>query len=889
MIEKLNKDEEELAESLSDPICLIECLFSDLDNNNLSAFDEEKFSEVRLGQKSMVSYEYCLDYDNMKLTTKQKFKQREGTGNVFCYGARRFGKTMIVESLDLILDLILMEGDNVGFSSYDAIHIEGVLEGVIQAFENHPFLRIFDARIKRNPYLISLRKNGSRVVGINMNLGGENPGGQFFQKHLSKLYIEEASQEIQEVYEKRLDSVSENGCVFRISGMTDFIKYSPPGKIFYDQVNQPWIVNYPQFVNPKWDEREKEKAIKEHGGESSISYRMFVKGEIVEDKNSAIDMERVRANYNENKIIKNFEITKENLFDFQNVIIIERPKNAEVIYIAADIGEVASSEIIIISKVNETYHYLYNITLYNLTDKEQFNIFKYIIWQMEANYIALDTTDGQARAIYRALEEIFPKENLIWCFTPDTDILTNNGWKRFYELDKKDKVLTLDPIKNESFYTDIVNFYERDFDGELISYQGERLKFRVTPEHNMWLRPHTMTNKSKFIEAKNIKGNESVKRDIGCFKGKTIKEFIIKGIKFNKKETIKFEIIPFLKFLGWYLSEGCVSPENGINISQSEKVNLFKYNEIIEVIKSLGLHYYKNKDCIGLNNKLLATWLRKECYITKNCKIKVKTIYNCYNKKVPNFIRFLSPELIKVFIDEIWKGDGCIAVSSKQEGYKTSSIKLADDIQELILKTGKNATVVKSADSQDNVYAKSLNKFFKHTEENYKVLKCRNKNSTIKTYNLKKEFYKGKVYDVEVKPHHLIYVRVSGKSFWSGNCGFNEKIQIDVLRDDQGNVIMKDGNIVYKEEMVAAWSVKRLKDLLYEKGKVNLPIDHKLDTQLNSVISIQSGNKTLYECISKSNGDHLFAAWRVFAIAEWKNYMTTTNSIKRKTFSKIGC
>lgn len=533
MIEKLNKDEEELMEFLFDPICLIECLFSDLDNNNLAAFDENKFSEVRLGQKSMVSYEYCLDYDNMKLSTKEKFKQREGSGNVFCFGARRFGKTLITESLDLILDLILIDGDNVGFSSYDAIHIEGVLEGVIQAFENHPFLRMFDARVKRNPYLIALRKNGSRVIGVNMNLGGENPGGQFFQKHFSKLYIEEASQEIQEVYEKRLDSVSENGCVFRISGMTDFIKYSPPGKIYYEQNNQPWVVNYPQFVNPKWDEKEKEKAIKEHGGESSVSYRMYVKGEIVEDRNSAIDMERVRANYDENKIIKNFEITKENLFDFQNIIIIERPKNAEVIYIAADIGEVASSEIIIISQVNNTYHYLYNITLYNLTDKEQLNIFKYIIWQMEANYIALDATDGQGRAIYRALEEIFPKESMVWV-------------------------------------------------------------------------------------------------------------------------------------------------------------------------------------------------------------------------------------------------------------------------------------------------------------------------------------------------------------------GFNEKIQIDVLRDDNGNVLMKDGNILYKEEMVAAWSVKRLKDLLYEKGKVNLPIDHKLDTQLNSVISIQSGNKTLYECISKSNGDHLFAAWRVFAIAEWKNYMTNTNSIKRKTFSKIG-
>ncbi len=533
MIEKINEDELMFLECLYDPVCMIECLFTDLENDNLAAFSPETFSHVRLGQLSLLSYEYCIDLEDPSLSIKENFKQREGAGTIFCYGGRKFGKTLFGEKLDLCLDLILMEGDNVGFSSFDAIHIEGVLEPVIQAFENHPFLSMFDTRVKRNPYLIYLRKNRSRVLGVNMNLSGENPGGQFFQKHFSKLYIEEASFETQEVYEKRLDSISENGCVFRVTGMTNFTKHSPSGRIYYNQANKRYLVNYPQFVNPKWDDTEKEKAIKEHSGEQSISYRMFVRGEVVEDGISALDMERVRQNYNDKKFIKNIEITKENYLNFVDKLIVEKPGNSEFMYIAADIGESASSEIIIISKTNNTYHYLYNITLYNLTDKEQFQIFKYLAYTLEANIISLDCTDGQGRAIFRSLEELFPRENLCWV-------------------------------------------------------------------------------------------------------------------------------------------------------------------------------------------------------------------------------------------------------------------------------------------------------------------------------------------------------------------GFNEKIPIEPLKDENDNVVFKDGQIVYKEEMVDAWSMKRLRDLLYEKGKISIPIDYKFDAQLNSVIATQSGNKILYSCSSKKDGDHLFAAWRVFAIAEWKNYLTTLQPIRQKHFSKTG-
>lgn len=531
MIQKINEDELLFMESIYDPVCFIECMFSNLEGPNLAEFDKEKFSEVRLYQFSMLSFEYLVDYERNDLTLKENFKLREKSGSVIAFGARKYGKSLITLQLDLLIDMVLNEGENIGFTSYDAAHIEGVLEPEILAFENHPFLKIFDARIKRNPYLIYLKKNRSKVIGINMNLQGTQPGNNFYQKHFSRLYVEEASGETQEVYDKRLDSISELGCVLRTSGMCDFTRYKPAGKIFYDLDNQSIVVNYPQYVNPQWDEKEKEEAIKKRGGKDSIGYRVFVEGEVVEDAISVIDMERVRRNYNPKKILKTFEINKEKFPNFENILILERQKNAEYLYITADIGESAPTEIIIVQQVNGSFKYTHNITLHNLTDKEQAKIFKYLGFLLEANFIALDTTDGTGRSIFHSLEESFPRVNLSW------------------------------------------------------------------------------------------------------------------------------------------------------------------------------VH-------------------------------------------------------------------------------------------------------------------------------------------------------------------------------------FAEKIAVDVEKDDKGNIVFKDGLPVYKEEYVEAWSIKRLKDLLYELGKWELPMDYKLDSQLNSVIAVQSGNRTTYQCLAPE--DHLLAAFRVFAISQWQNEFVNTPKIKKKTFNKSG-
>jgi hypothetical protein len=159
--------------------------------------------------------------------------------------------------------------------------------------------------------------------------------------------------------------------------MTDFTRYSPAGKIFHGDTYRNWVLNLPQYVNPNWDEKEKAERIEQYGGEDAINFRVFVKGEVVEDGCSVFDMQTDK-NGKPIESIKRFEITKDTYPYFRNLIVVERPKNADRIFINADIGEKVT-EICIHSEIGNKYKYLYNIVLYNLTHLEQWEIFNWAL------------------------------------------------------------------------------------------------------------------------------------------------------------------------------------------------------------------------------------------------------------------------------------------------------------------------------------------------------------------------------------------------------------------------------------------------------------------------------------------------------------------------------
>ena len=114
---------------------------------------------------------------------------------------------------------------------------------------------------------------------------------------------------------------------------------------------------------------------------------------------------------------------------------------------------------------------------------------------------------------------------------------------------------------------------------------------------------------------------------------------------------------------------------------------------------------------------------------------------------------------------------------------------------------------------------------------------------------------------------------------------FNEKLDVDFEKDEFGRLVFKEGNPVYKEEFVTDWSIIRMKILLYDR-LFELPLDFKLELQITSVVSMISGKRNIYQCLAEE--DHLFSAFRCFAIAQWQYEFHIARALKKKKFDKMG-
>jgi len=75
-----------------------------------------------------------------------------------------------------------------------------------------------------------------------------------------------------------------------------------------------------------------------------------------------------------------------------------------------------------------------------------------------------------------------------FCYDDQTEILTEKGWKKFSDLRKEDKVLTMNPINSLAEFKKPDKFFKIDFDGYLYEYEEKTINFAVTPGHKMFVR-----------------------------------------------------------------------------------------------------------------------------------------------------------------------------------------------------------------------------------------------------------------------------------------------------------------------------------------------------------------------------------------------------------------
>ena len=337
-----------------------------------------------------------------------------------------------------------------------------------------------------------------------------------------------------------------------------------------------------------------------------------------------------------------------------------------------------------------------------------------------------------------------------YCYDNKTEILTKEGWKLFKNIDSSNYVATINK-SGVLEYDKPTKVIRKKYKGQMITFQNRHLDLVVTPNHNMYVR-NAKDKKYKLIQAGQVFKTINkwrFKKDV-LWRGKKKNYFILPSINKYRSQRLeaskKLDIDNWLEFLGWFISEGYTgSGKKGlyrVGISQDKKKTEYR-NNIRDCIISLGLKYSENKHEFIVNDKQLWSYLLQ--------------FGKAYNKHVPPFIKELPPQQIKIFLDALFKGDGNGKIDTEKNcNFYTSSKRLIDDVQELLLKCGLSGNIKKHK-NRDNAYR--INVISKYNTPSFRG----NTNHVLKYTK-----YSGEIFCCTV-PNHVLYVRRDGKACWSGN------------------------------------------------------------------------------------------------------------------------
>ena len=276
------------------------------------------------------------------------------------------------------------------------------------------------------------------------------------------------------------------------------------------------------------------------------------------------------------------------------------------------------------------------------------------------------------------------------CFPPNTEVLTPSGWmsvklivENYYkDVNKNYELLAYSKETNSLQWEPIIacgNYFHK---GNLIHFKNKHRKIDilVTPMHRMiWKhdssQPWQVSVAEDFLKKKSL---------IIPASGNPVSNGIItdsfKLYDRIKKTTREYNIELFLKFLGYFISEGWLH-NSQIQISQAEFSPYFEnIKNTLNELWDETIGYDLKRRTFSKGDVVLSEWLEENCGNTS------------YKKHVPKFIFKLNPRLINIFLNAYFEGDS----EKKRIRATTKSKQLADDIQALMVLIGYNSSVYKN-------------------------------------------------------------------------------------------------------------------------------------------------------------------------------------------------
>ena len=335
------------------------------------------------------------------------------------------------------------------------------------------------------------------------------------------------------------------------------------------------------------------------------------------------------------------------------------------------------------------------------------------------------------------------------CLSEDTEILTSEGWKKWYEVKEGDLVYTYNLEKNTIELKPVKAVHVYKYKGVMYRLSSREQDQLITPNHRIvrWC-------------GKKSDGSSRYKLEV-------IEDVVSRGVSIiipvtgectNRDYPISDE---WLKLLAWILADGTIdrNPRSyyRILIYQSKTAHYDKYLEIKNLLESLGLEYKEYDITTGFSTGV------KQIKLSVASSTKVRRMFGWKDKKeVPKFLYRLSKRQARIFIETFVKGDGWVEKDKegrvKRMRVRVTDKELADVLQALGVIAGYNVTVKEYIPK--NEVSKKIQ---------YEVSFYNTKTDTIKL--VEKVPYEGIVWCVTTD-NGTIIARRNGKVFITGNSPF---------------------------------------------------------------------------------------------------------------------
>lgn len=328
------------------------------------------------------------------------------------------------------------------------------------------------------------------------------------------------------------------------------------------------------------------------------------------------------------------------------------------------------------------------------------------------------------------------------CYDDQTEVLTENGWKLFSDVEENERVATRSP-EGELEYQLPTERVERRA-SELLYYEETRLNFAVTPRHRV------LIGDNEFILAENLVNNF-----YKVPKTATLHSYIASPTLDDEAQE------DFARFVGFWLADGrkCKSYDghHGVRLSQTKPEGIAWVDALLNRMGWRFKRWVQGKDEV--------VW-----HITSNpLRGYLTALQERDELRLPSDAYTWNAGSREGLLEGLLVGDGVWCNQQKRHiGFWNTSEQLIDDVQRLLIHHGLcgRKQMKRPAGTVVNVYkgkaiASTRDLFYLHIDMK--------SDAKLFSNRVEKRSYSGMVYCLTV-PNGTLMVRRSGVPMWCGNC-----------------------------------------------------------------------------------------------------------------------